>query len=107
MEGSRVYNQETTLFLYRIRQIPGSRKPQDACDISKLPKRQDLPLVDSSKAYQLQASIDVVDGNSEDLKNRAAEQLLSMRETLKQAVILAPADRLALDMRIAVPMRRV
>lgn len=63
--------------------------------------------MDTTETYVLQASIDIVDGNSEDLKNRASEQLVSMRETLKQAVALAPADRLALDMRIAVPMRRV
>lgn len=63
--------------------------------------------MDATETYVLQASIDIVDGNSEDLKNRASEQLVSMRETLKQAVALGPADRLALDMRIAVPMRRV
>lgn len=63
--------------------------------------------MDATETYVLQASIEILDGNSEDLKNRASEQLVFIRETLKQAVTLAPADRLALDMRIAVPMRRV
>lgn len=93
--------------LYRLRQIPGSRSSQDALNIAKLPLGDQLSLVDTTERYVLQASIDVTDGNSEDLKNRAADQLVSMRETLKQAVLLAPADRLALDMRIAVPVRRV
>lgn len=66
-----------------------------------------MSLVDLTGAYVLQASIDIVDGNSEDLKIRASEQLVSMRDTLRQAVNLGPADRLSLDMRIAVPVRRV
>lgn len=73
----------------------------------KLPTQDQLSLVDRTETYILQASIDIVDGNSEDLKNRASEQLIRVRETLKQAVALGPADRLSLDTRIAVPVRRV
>lgn len=107
VEGCQFYDQDTTLFLYRIRSIPDSRRAENACDISKLPPRERLSLIDPTEAYVLQASIDVADGNNEDLKNRASEQLIRMRETLKQAVTLEPADRLSLDTRITVPVRRV
>lgn len=55
----------------------------------------------------LQATIDIVDGNVQELKDRAVRQLLALKETLKQAVTLAPADRLALDTRIPIPVRRI
>lgn len=67
-------------------------------DISKFP-----PL-DASGSYVLQASIEIVDGNSPDLKDKATQQLLAMKETLRPSVNLVPGDRLALDTRV--PMRR-
>ena len=54
----------------------------------------------------LQASIDVVDGNHPELKERAARQLLGHKEALKQAVELTPGDRLALDTRLPVSSGR-
>lgn len=67
-------------------------------DISKL-----TPL-DPNGGYILQASIEIVDGNNPELKDKATQQLLAMKETLRSSIHLAPGDRLALDTRV--PVRR-
>lgn len=82
--------QETTPNLSTINTVP---------DVSKL-----SPL-DSSGGYVLQASIEIADGNSTDLKDKATQQLLAIKETLRSSVDLAPGDRLALDTRV--PVKRV
>ena len=82
--------QDTTTTLSTINTIP---------EISKL-----TPL-DPSCGYVLQASIEIADGNSPDLKEKAIQQLLAIKETLRFRVDLAPGDRLALDTRV--PVKRV
>lgn len=69
-------------------------------DISKLTD------VDKSGGYLMQASIEVIDGNNPELKERGTRQLLAHKEALKQAVDLTPGDRLALDSRVPVTGRR-
>jgi len=58
--------------------------------------------VDPSGGYILQASVEIADGNNPDLKDKATQQLLAMKETLRPSVNLAPGDRLALDTRVPV-----
>lgn len=107
VEGQKFYDQDTTIFMHRVRQLPRVENSRDAGDISKLPARSDLTLLDPSEGYMLQATVDIVDGNVQELKDRATRQLLAFRETMKQAVSLRPADRLALDTRIPIPVRRI
>jgi mediator of RNA polymerase II transcription subunit 18, fungi type len=106
--GDKFYDQETTLFLHRIMQLP----TQEAHDIkisfpavNSSPDISKLTPLDSSGGYILQASIEITDGNSSELKDRATQQLLAIKETLRSSVNLVPGDRLALDTRV--PIRRV
>jgi Med18 protein len=64
-----------------------------------------LTPLDPSGSYVLQASIEIVDGNSPELKDQATQQLLAIKETLRSSISLEPGDRLALDTRV--PVRRV
>lgn len=73
-------------------------------DFSFMESLGDKDLFDISGAYILQASVDAVDGSVAELKDRATNQLLRMQDTLRQAVTLAPGDRLALA--TTVPVRR-
>jgi len=104
--GSHFYDHETTLFVHkvlRVPQVPSEEAIRDQSFLSNIPELQDL---DGSGGYMVQASIDVVDGNSPELKERATRQLLSIKEALKQAVDLSPGDRLALDTRVPGTGRR-
>lgn len=87
--------------------MPRVANVHDAADVSQLPQSSELQLLDPSGGWMLQAAIDLADGNVQELKDRAARQLLGWRDTLRQAVSLAPADRLALDTRIPIPVRRI
>lgn len=90
MQASDQSTQNTTPTTSTINTIP---------DISKL-----TPL-DPSEGYVLQASIEIADGNSPDLKDKATQQLLAIKDALRSSVDLTPGDRLALDTRV--PVRRV
>jgi len=101
LEGHKFYDQDTTLFLYHVLQVPKATDEQlgEANNLSRV--ISELQPLDASHGYVLQASIEAVDGNNPDLKDKAVQQLLSMKETLKQAVVLAPGDRLALDTKVS------
>lgn len=58
-----------------------------------------VPL-DSSGGYILQASITVQESGNPDLMKAASQRLLGLKEHLKSAVKLEPADRLSLDTRV-------
>lgn len=103
--GDKFFDQETTLFLHQVLQTPQVEKPPQASDLSFLSSTEDLKPLDASGGYVLQAFIDAADGNNLELKDRGTKQLLAMRETLKQAVVLTPGDRLALDTRLIVNRR--
>ncbi|OAP60963.1 hypothetical protein AYL99_05965 [Fonsecaea erecta] len=104
--GSRFYDHDTTLFLHKVLRLPQIAADQAISDESFLSKLDHLPDVDGSGGYILQASIDVVDGNNPELKERATRQLLAIKEALRQAVDLSPGDRLALDTRLPITSRR-
>lgn len=105
VEGHKFYDQDTTLFLHRVLQIPPAIMEQGISapfDMSAVPDFQPL---DGSKGFVLQASLEAADGNNPEVKEKAVQQMLAMKETLKQAVTLAPGDRLALDTRVPVRNR--
>jgi mediator of RNA polymerase II transcription subunit 18, fungi type len=73
--------------------------------LNTIPTLSTLTPLDPSGAYILQASIEIADGNNPDLKDKATQQLLAMKDSLRSSIDLVPGDRLALDTRV--PVRRV
>lgn len=106
MEGQAFYAQDTSLLLYRIRQIFKSQDPTTALDTSILSSPQTSKLLDPTGAYVLHAKIDIQDGNNQALREQATKQLFALRDTLKSEVTLAAPDRLAMDTKIQIPRRR-
>ncbi|KAI1630106.1 mediator complex, subunit Med18 [Exophiala viscosa] len=104
--GSRFYDHDTTLFVHKVLRLPQVSSEEAISDRSFLSNISELQDLDGSGGYIVQASIDVVDGNNPELKERASRQLLAIKEALKQAVDLTPGDRLALDTRLPVSARR-
>lgn len=101
------YDKELTFALSQIFQLPESTTGGKAADLTKLPQTTGLQPLDKSGSFILQVSLEIVDGNNQDLKDRAVRQLMGTKEILKQAVTLTPGDRLALDTRISNPARRI
>jgi hypothetical protein len=99
VNGHKVYDQDTTLFLHRIMTV-------SAGPVGAMPKTSSLSPLDKSEGYILSATIDTLDGSNTELRERAARQLLTMKETMKGAVTLTPGDRLALDTKVPVGPRR-
>ena len=95
--GDRFFDHETTLFLHKVMRVPEAEKPEKALDYAFLDTPDEMEPLDGSGGYLVQASIEAVEGNIQEVKDRATGQLLAMKETLKQAVHLTPGDRLALD----------
>lgn len=106
VEGQVFYAQDTSLLLYRVRQLPKAQSAPNALDISAALTAGNLPLLDQSEAYILHAKIDILDGNSQDQRERASRQLFNLRDSFKSEVELLAPDRLALDTKIQVPRRR-
>ena len=107
VEGKNFYNQDTTLFLHRMRELPALQPDQSPTDISHLPPADKCRLLDPSEGWILQASIDIADGKAQELRDRATRQLMSIRDTLSPSVKLEKPDRLALDTRIPVRVRQI
>ncbi|KAJ9497868.1 Mediator of RNA polymerase II transcription subunit 18 [Exophiala xenobiotica] len=97
---------DTTLSVHKVVQLPQVPADKAISDVSFLSDISKLQDFDGSGGYVVQASIDVVDGNHPELKDRATRQLLAHKEALKQAVDLTPGDRLALDTRLPSVVRR-
>jgi len=104
--GSKFYDHDTTLFVHKVLRLPQVTAERAYSERSFLNNVSELPDLDGSGGYLIHASIDVVDGNNPELKDRATRQLLGLKEALKQAVDLTPGDRLALDTRVPVVARR-
>ena len=103
--GDTFYDQDMTIFVYRMLQLPDFSAPALSLEGFSIPPVEELNLVDSSGGYAVEVSIDVLDGNNPDLKDRATRQLMGMKETLKQSITLSAGDRLALDTRVPVGRR--
>ena len=104
--GNKFYDHDTILFVHRVLQLPQTKADECPSDMTTLPPIEKLTPLDSSEGYMLQASVEVVDGNNPELKDRALRTLMTIKETLKQSVVLVPGDRLALDTRLPVAPRR-
>ncbi|KAJ9607951.1 Mediator of RNA polymerase II transcription subunit 18 [Cladophialophora chaetospira] len=104
--GSRFYENDTTIFVHKVLRLPRVAAEEAISDKAYNTNISDLPDLDGSGSFIVQASIDMVDGNNSELKDRATRQLLGIKEALKQAVDLTPGDRLALDTRLPANSRR-
>jgi mediator of RNA polymerase II transcription subunit 18, fungi type len=105
--GDKFYDQDTTLLLYKVMQAPNQGTQDTKASFSAvntIPTLSTLTPLDSSGTYILQASIEIADGNNPDLKDKATQQLLAMKDSLRSSIDLVPGDRLALDTRV--PVRR-
>jgi mediator of RNA polymerase II transcription subunit 18 len=105
LEGHKFYDHDTTLFVYQVLQMPQAFDEQTIATNTSVPPLSDLPPLDHNNGFVLQASIEANDGNNPEVKEKAVQQLLAVKETLKQAVTLTPGDRLALDTRV--PLRNI
>ncbi|KAK5053764.1 hypothetical protein LTR84_001725 [Exophiala bonariae] len=105
LTGSKFYDIDTTLYLHKVLVLPQTSVESAMTDLSFLSNISELPELDGSGGALLQTSIDVVDGNNPELKDKATRQLLALKEGFKQAVDLTPGDRLALDTRLIVNRR--
>lgn len=108
VKGHRVYDRETTIFTHQVFR-PSEKatlQPRVASDVDQLGLSLEDPgtlhAVDPSGAYLVQASVDVIDGNVQVLKDQAIQQLAAIAHVLRGTVDLRVADRLALDTRIVV-----
>jgi len=93
--------------LHRIRELPTVQTGQSPLNVSDLQSLDKGQLLDASGTWLLEASIDIVDGKAQELRDRATKQLISMREILNPSVKLEKPDRLALDTRIPVRVRQI
>ena len=98
--GSRFYDNDTTIFVHKVLRLSDVPANEAIPDRSTYSNTHELPELDGSGGYVVKASIDIVDGNNAELKDKATRQLLGIREALRQSVDLRPGDRLALDTRL-------
>lgn len=100
LSGHRFFSDDITISLHRIYPIPSPAEPS-----SPPPPISDLKPLDPSQAYVLQASIELqldsqnTPGNQE-LRARATQELVGLRDMLNESVVLAPGERLSLDTRV-------
>jgi hypothetical protein len=85
--------------------MPRASDEQAVAINTPMPRLSELQPLDVNNGFVLQASIEAVDGANPEMKEKAVQQLLAMKETLKEAVTLGPGDRLALDTKV--PMRNI
>jgi hypothetical protein len=104
--GDKFYDQDMTLFAYRVLPLPEVSADALSFTHLSLPPADRLGQVDGSGAWVLEASIEVVDGNNPELKDRATRQLMALKETLRPSLALVVGDRLALDTRVPLASRR-
>ena len=106
IEGHKFYDQDTTLFVHQVLRMPQAAGDEAIATNTPIPPISDLQPLDSTKGFVLQASIEAIDGNNPEVKEKAVQQLMAIKETLKQAVTLLPGDRLALDTRVPIRNNR-
>ena len=108
IRGHKFYADDTILSLHQLFPLPTGIPPSSEADIissSILPSLSDLKPLDLSGAFVLQASIEIQPdmqntSTNPELRTKATQQLLKMKETLKETVELKPGERLALDTRV-------
>ncbi|KAI2788571.1 Mediator of RNA polymerase II transcription subunit 18 [Penicillium oxalicum] len=98
VEGDVFIHNDIVIFLHRILHYPaGEREPREPR--RTLPGLKEMAPLEKTGSYVLQASITVQDGSNQETMKMASQHLLGLREQLKSAVRLEPADRLSLDTR--------
>jgi mediator of RNA polymerase II transcription subunit 18 len=105
--GHKFYELNTTIHVHKLLTLPQASIENAITNLSFLDKVSDLQELDGSGGHMVQTSIDVIDGNNPELKDKATRQLLGIREALRQAIDLTPGDRLSLDTRLPAVNRRV
>ncbi|KAK2850624.1 hypothetical protein FQN49_005482 [Arthroderma sp. PD_2] len=102
VEGNILVLDEAVLFLHRILVVPPElQKPSQAGrPPSHLPPYDKLTPLDPSGGYVLQACFTIQDSTSPDLLRSTSQRMLALKEQLRPAIRLEPADRLALDPRV-------
>jgi mediator of RNA polymerase II transcription subunit 18 len=81
---------------------PGSTALDDALGHSP-PSINNLPALDRSGSYIIEAAVRVKEGSSTALRDQATKELLAFAETLRGAIDFRVPDRLALDPRLKGP----
>ncbi|EEP77072.1 conserved hypothetical protein [Uncinocarpus reesii 1704] len=99
LEGDIFILDGTVIQLHRVLNFPAHEQPSRT-PFSHLPPLEAMVPLDPSGGYILQASITVQDSGNPDLMKAASQRLLGLKEHLKSAVKLEPADRLSLDTRV-------
>ena len=99
VQGDMFVLDDTVLYLHRVLNFPTSFQKDPSRPTEHLPPLDQMIPLDPSGSYVLQASITVQDANPDMLK-AASQRLLRLRDNLKSAVKLEPADRLSLDTRV-------
>ena len=98
VEGDVFIHNDIVIFLHRILHYPaGEREPREPR--RTLPGLKEMAPLEKTGSYVLQASITVQDGSNQETMKMSSQHLLGLREQLKSAVRLEPADRLSLDTR--------
>ncbi|KAF3491856.1 mediator of RNA polymerase II transcription subunit 18 [Arthroderma uncinatum] len=102
VEGNVLVLDDAVLFLHRILIIPPElQKPsRPGRPLSVLPPYDKLTPLDPSGGYVLQACFTIQDSSSPDLLRSTSQRMLALKEQLRPAIRLEPADRLALDPRV-------
>ena len=95
ISGHRFTHHSTSLLLYRI-SLPAITVDNDSTSGEPSQSR----LLDPLGTYILQASVRVQDDLKVETMTKGANELLSLKETLKGVVELEIGDRLALDTRV-------
>ncbi|BDD60588.1 Mediator of RNA polymerase II transcription subunit 18 [Monascus purpureus] len=98
VEGDIFVYDDIVLFLHRVLQYPSSQA-EHSQPRRQLPSLEQMAPLDKSGSYVLQAAITVQDGGNQETMETASQHLLGLRERLRTAVRLEPADRLSLDSR--------
>ncbi|KAJ5477196.1 Mediator of RNA polymerase II transcription subunit 18 [Penicillium diatomitis] len=98
VEGDIFIHNDIVIFLHRVLHYPSDEKePREPR--RSLPSLKKMAPLEKTGSYVLQASIAVQDGSNQETMKTASQHLLGLREQLKSAVRLEPADRLSLDTR--------
>lgn len=98
-EGYQFVTKNAIILVHRILRLPTPEQPRDS-PLESLPPFSDLQPLDKSGAYVVQVSIKIQDNYKPETRDKAQNELLALKGTLKGVLDLEPADRLALDTRV-------
>jgi hypothetical protein len=99
VEGDMWILEDNVILLHRVLTFPPDSQKHPRKPIETLPRLDQMIPLDNTGSYSLQTSIKVQDANPDMVKG-ASQRLLRLKDLLRSAVKLEPADRLALDTRV-------